>query len=158
MYYHFVFCSLQCELLDLNVMLSFPRLYRCSKKVKFSKPLPRVGIVWFKCECSLYFDEKMIVTFACLGLSKTCDYIDHPRLRSWLQHLGLRGKPLDLFRSYILDRKQVVPKSDVIKYCKRGVPQGSILGPILFIISVNLPVSWSKMPVFFFFSRIPTIR
>ena len=57
-----------------------------------------------------------------------------------LYYYGVQGTSLDLLRSYLVKRKQYVHiggvKSD-ITYLSTEVPQGSILGPLLFIIYIN---------------------
>ena len=57
-----------------------------------------------------------------------------------LYYYGVQGTSLDLLQSYLVKRKQYVQiggvKSD-ITYLSTGVPQGSILGPLLFIIYIN---------------------
>ena len=82
--------------------------------------------------------ESMIGVF--LDLSKAFDTIDHKKLLQKLMHYGVRGLPLEWFSSYLNDRTQKVVcnnrLSDILKI-KCGVPQGSILGPLLFLIYVN---------------------
>jgi hypothetical protein len=68
------------------------------------------------------------------------DTIDHGILLKKLQHYGIRGVALSFFRSYLCCRKQYVflneTKSELLTITCR-VPQGSILGPILFLIFIN---------------------
>ena len=75
-----------------------------------------------------------------MDLSKAFDVLNHDILLKKMEHYGFRGTFLNLIRSFITDRKYFVSangtKSDT-KTVNNGVPQGSTLGPLLFLIYVN---------------------
>ena len=70
-------------------------------------------------------------------MSKAFDRVQHQRLIEELRSLGISAIPLQWFCSYLSNRHQQVKINDNFSSavpCSRGVPQGSVLGPLLFVL------------------------
>jgi hypothetical protein len=90
-----------------------------------------------------------------IDLQKAFDTIDHGILKEKLFHYGIRGIPLDWINSYLHKRSQLVyldGHKSKINTISCGVPQGSILGPLLFIIYINDIANCSQKLKFLLFA------
>lgn len=95
-----------------------------------------------------------------IDFSKAFDSLSHEILGDKLYACGVRGKPLELLKSYLNNRQQYVclqgSQSSFLPI-SRGVPQGSILGPLLFNLYINDLVNIDKSAKFIIYADDSTI-
>ena len=103
----------------------------------------------FSCETALLrminkwlnaINDGLMVGVVMIDFKKAFDLVDHNILLKKLKHYKLSDKTLSWFGSYLLNRKQRVCVNNVIsddEFIINGVPQGSILGPLMFLLFIN---------------------
>ena len=91
--------------------------------------------------CVVHFiDDGLTNAILFIDLKKTCDTIDHRILLSKLELYGFKGASINLFRALLSGRTQVTVINNVnseTSFIRCGVPEGSFLGPLLFLLYIN---------------------
>ena len=113
----------------------------CDQQYGFRKNrTTTLALLDFVAEITTAIENKQYVVGVFLDLKKAFDTVNYEILLTKLESYGIRGMPLTWLTSYLTNRNQYVQIMDCkskLEQVKCGVPQGSILGPLLFILYVN---------------------
>ena len=106
------------------------------------RPLHSTATCLLKCTDDWYsgMDKGHFTGLISIDLKKAFDTVNHKILCQKLEHSGVTGRELSWFNSYLSNRKQYCRINGVdsnIKEIEVGVPQGSCLGPLLFLVYIN---------------------